>query len=357
MIKNISIGKHEIGEGKPCFIIAEAGVNHNGSLKIAKKLVDAAAEAKADAVKFQTFKAENVATANAPMAAYQKKNIGKESSQLDMIRKLELSFQDFAALKVYCDKKGILFLSTPHSFDAVDFLDPLVPAYKIGSGDLTNIPLLEHVAKKNKPIILSTGMANMEEIDEAIKAIRDEGNNMIIAMHCTTSYPCPLKDVNLRAMSAIKKKFNVLVGYSDHTLGIEVPKLASQIGAVAVEKHFTVDKNLPGPDHKSSLDPAELKEMVRAIKEKDANISIDREVVLGSAEKKPTLQEKEISMAVRKSVVANTDIPKGAVITKSMLAVKRPGTGLMPKHLNSLIGRKAKRAIEADSLIQWDDIE
>lgn len=357
MIKNISIGKHEIGEGKHCFIIAEAGVNHNGNLALAKKLVDAARDAEADAVKFQTFKAENVATANAPMAAYQKKNIGKEGSQLDMIRKFELSFQDFAALKKYCDKKGILFLSTPHSFDAVDFLDPLVPAYKIGSGDLTNIPLLEHVSQKNKPVILSTGMANLGEIEEAINTIRAKGNNKIIVMHCTTCYPCPLKDVNLRAMSTIKKRFNVLVGYSDHTLGIEVPKLASQIGAVAIEKHFTIDKNLPGPDHKASLDPAELKEMVRAIKENDANISIDREVVLGSAEKKPTLQEKEISAIVRKSVVANTDIPKGAVLTKGMLAVKRPGTGLMPKHLNSIIGKKAKKAIEADSLIQREDIE
>ena len=267
----IKIKNTLIAVGEPVFIIAEAGVNHNGNLNLAKKLVDVARDAGADAVKFQTFKAENVATANAPMAAYQKKNMGKEGSQLDMIRKLELSFQDFAALKGYCDKKGILFLSTPHSFDAVDFLDPLVPAYKIGSGDLTNIPLLEHVSQKNKPIILSTGMANIGEIEEAIKAIRGKGNNQIIVMHCTTSYPCPLKDVNLRAMGAIKKKFNVLVGYSDHTLGIEVPKLASQIGAVAIEKHFTIDKNLPGPDHKASLDPTELKEMVRAIKEKDTN--------------------------------------------------------------------------------------
>lgn len=351
-MKQIKIGNYEIGEGKPCFIIAEAGVNHNNNIEIAKKLVDAAVEAKADAVKFQTFKSENVMTKYATMAPYQIKNLGKEESQLEMAKKLEMPYENFVKLKKYCDKRGIMFLSTPHSEDAIDFLDKLVPAYKTGSGDLTNLPFLEKIAKKRKPVILSTGMATLNEVSEAVDAIRNTGNNDIIVLHCTTSYPCELKDVNLAAMNSIKDACNVLVGYSDHTLGLDIIKLAAKHGAVLIEKHFTIDKNLPGPDHKASLNPDELKEAIKVIKNKDYSVSIDEKLVFGSGEKKPTKAEKEIAKLVRKSIIAKLKIPKDTIITEDMLTIKRPGTGIKPKDINKIIGKKAVVDIDEDTLIK-----
>src|SRR3989338_1215755 len=236
MIKNIDIGKHEIGEGKPCFIIAEAGVNHNGNLNLAKNLVDAAFNAGADAVKFQTFRSENLATEKASRAKYQEENVGGSETQLQMLKKLELDYNDFKSLKKYCDVKGIIFLSTPHTDDAIDFLDRLVPAFKIGSGDLTNIPFLKEVAKKHKPMILGTGMATMEEVKEALNAIYEERNRDVIMLHCTTNYPCPRNEVNLRAMETMMEELDCLVGYSDHTLGIDVAQMAAKLGAVVIEK-------------------------------------------------------------------------------------------------------------------------
>ncbi|MBL7156484.1 MAG: N-acetylneuraminate synthase [Candidatus Pacebacteria bacterium] len=345
----IKIGKKLISEKSPCFIIAEAGVNHNGSLELAKKLVDAAKEARADAVKFQTFTAENVVTETARMAEYQKKNIGKKKTQLEMIREFELKFEDFAKLKKYCDNKKIIFLSTPHSKDAIDFLNPLVSAFKIGSGDLTNLPFLQKVAKKKKPIILATGMSDLAEVKDAVKTIKKAGNNKIILLHCTTNYPCPIEEVNLKAMLTLKEQFGpLLVGYSDHTDGINVALTAVALGAWIIEKHFTLDKNLPGPDHKASLNPKELKEMVRAIR--------DIEKALGHGAKKPFKSEKRIRKLVRKSIIAKTDILKGTKILKNTLIIKRPGTGIAPKHLDKIIGKKAKKNIKKDALIKFKDL-
>jgi len=344
----MKIGARLIGEGEPCFIIAEAGVNHNGDIGLAKELIDAAKKAGADAVKFQTFKAENLVTENAEMAEYQKKNLGKKESQLKMLKKLELDYKDFKRLKRYCDKKGIIFLSTPHSEDAVDFLEPLVPAYKIGSGDLTNLPFLEKITQKKKPIILSTGMATLEEVREAVKTIKKQGNNKIILLHCTTNYPCPIEEVNLKTILTLKREFRLPVGYSDHTLGITVPIVAVAMEARVLEKHFTLDKNLPGPDHKASLEPKELEEMVKLVRE--------AEKALGSGIKKPTKSEEKIKKVARKSIVAKTDIPKGTKIKKEMLIIKRPGTGIKPKYIHRLIGRKAKEDIESDELISFQKL-
>jgi len=345
----IKIGKNLIGKGEPCFIIAEAGVNHNGSLDLAKKLIDAACKAGVDAVKFQTFKAEDLVTENANMFEYQKKNTGENCSQLTFLKRMELKYDDFLKLKEYCDKKGILFLSTPHTEGAVDFLEPLVPAYKIGSGDLTNIPVLEKIAKKGKPIILSTGMANLKEVKDAVKAIKRAGNSRIVLLHCTTNYPCPIEEVNLKAMLTLKKEFNLPVGYSDHTEGIVVPAAAVALEARVIEKHFTLDNRLIGPDHKASLEPNKLKEMVVAIRK--------TEQVLGIEKKIPTDSENRIKNAVRKSIAAEMDIRKGTRITRAMLAIKRPGTGILPKDLHKVIGKVARRDIKRNTIIKFADLK
>lgn len=328
------------------FIIAEAGVNHNGSLELAKKLADAAKEAGADAVKFQTFKTENLTTEKAELTAYQERNIGKKESQFELLKKLELSYEDFIKVKEYCDQIGIIFFSTAHTEDALDFLDPLVPFFKVGSGDLNNLPFLEKTAKKQKPIILSTGMSSLEEVEEAVKTIREINDKELILLHCVTNYPCPLEEVNLKAMIVLKERFNLPVGYSDHTLGITVPIAAVAMEAKVIEKHFTVDKDLPGPDHKLSLSPAELKEMVEAIRAV--------EIALGSGVKTMSESEKKIKEVIRKSIIAKTDIPEGTVIKEDMLIIKRPGTGIEPKHLKEIIGKKAKTDIKKDELISWE---
>ncbi len=348
MARKIKIANKFVGTGYPVFIIAEAGVNHNGSLNSAKKIVDAAKEAGADAVKFQTFKAEDVTTKTAELAEYQKKNIEKNETQLEMIKKLELSYEDFRKLKNYCDKKQIIFLSTPHSEDAANFLESLVVAYKIGSGDLTNLPLLEGVAQKKKPMILSTGMSGLREIREAVKLIKKNGNKEIVLLHCTTNYPCPINEVNLKAMATLKKEFDLPVGYSDHTKGFLAPVMAAALGAQIIEKHFTLDKKLPGPDHKASQEPKGFKKMVCMVRE--------AEKIMGSATKKPTEGEKKIMKIVRKSIVAKIEIKAGQIIKKEMLDLKRPGTGIEPKHINRIIGRKAKINIKEDQLINWKDL-
>lgn len=350
MRTGIKVGNREIGEGRPCFVIAEAGVNHNGSLEIAKKLVDVAKEAGADAVKFQTFKTENLVTDNVELAPYQKKNLSKSVNQLQMLKELELDYKKFKEIKEYCDKKEIMFLSTPHTDDAIDFLDKLVPLFKLSSGELTNLPFLEKVAKKSKPLILSTGAGTLEEVKEAIDIIKKTNKDTdLILLHCTISYPCERQDVNLKSMETIRNEFNVLVGYSDHTLGIEVPLMAVKMGAVVIEKHFTIDKNMEGPDHKCSLNPKELKEMIEKIKKKEI-LDFD-DVVIGSDEKKPTKKELELIKIVRKSIVAKQDIPKGTIISEDMLAVKRPGTGLAPKYLTAIIGKTTKKDLQKNELI------
>lgn len=348
-MRKVASNNITISDRTPCFIIAEAGVNHNGYLKLAKRLVNVAKKSGADAVKFQTFKAEDLVRKKAKMADYQKKNARQKENQLKMLEKLELSERDFRELKKYCDKKKIIFLSTPHTEDAIDFLEPLVPAYKIGSGDLTNLLFLEKVAGKRKPIILSTGMATLEEVREAVNTIKKAGNNKIILLHCTTNYPCLLEEVNLKAMETLKKEFNLPVGYSDHTLGIMVPIIAVALGARILEKHFTLNKNLPGPDHKASLVPTELKEMVKSIR--------DVEKALGSDIKKPTKSEEKIKKVIRKSIVAIIDIKKLDKIKENMLIIKRPGTGIKPKYFYKIIGKIAKKDIKKDNLIKFKDLK
>ena len=345
-----------IGIDKPCFIIAEAGVNHNGDIQLAKKLVDTAVDAGVDAVKFQTFKSENVVTKYADIAEYQEKNTGMKELQLNMIRKFELSYDKFLILKKYCDDKGTIFLSTPHSLDAIDFLQDIVPFYKVSSGDLTNIPFLKKIAKKDKMMIISTGMATLDEVKDAVRTIENENNRKIVLLHCTTSYPCPLKDVNLNAMKTMMREFDYPVGYSDHTLGLDVSKLAVREGASVLEKHFTIDKDLKGPDHKASLNPNELKELVRLIRNKELEVSENENLIMGSYEKKPTKEEIKISKIVRKSIVAKIDISKGTAITEEMLAIKRPGMGIKPKYINKVIGNEAKRNIKQDTVLAEEDL-
>jgi len=348
-MKTIKIGDRIIGEGHPVFIIAEAGVNHNGDIKIAKKLVDVASAANADAIKFQTFKTDELVTPYTPSADYQIKNIGKKQTQFEMLKQLELDYKDFIKLKEYCDKKNIIFLSTSHTFDAIDFLEDLVPAYKFGSGDITNIPALEYAASKHKPMIISTGMATIKEIKTAVDTIRRQKNNKIVCLHCTTNYPCPPNEVNLRSMIFIRNKLNCLVGYSDHTLGILVPLLAVSMGACVIEKHFTLRKDLIGPDHKASLEPHELNELIKKIREV--------EIILGEFEKKPTDSEKKLKKIVRKSLVAEQNIRRGSILKREMISIKRPEGGIPPRFIDRVIGRRAKRNIRKNEFIKFSDIE
>lgn len=349
VMKQIRIGDKPVGSGNPCYIIAEAGVNHNGSVELAKKLVDAAVDAGCDAVKFQAFSAENLVTKNAQMAGYQKDNLGKKQTQYELIKGLELPGKDFYALKGYCDKKGIFFMCTPHSGnDDIDLVADISPAIKMGSGDLTNLPALEYAAKKGKPMILGTGMSDLDEVKEAVAAV-SRFNKDIILLHCTTNYPTRFEDVNLTSMLTMRDELNVLVGYSDHTPGTLVPPLAVAMGACVIEKHFTLDRAMPGPDHKASLEPSELKEMVEKIRQ--------AEKIMGSSLKKPVKGEIEIAKVARKSIFASVDLKKGEKIKREMLAIKRPGTGLKPKYLESLIGRRTKRAIKLDESITLEDLE
>ncbi len=325
------------------YIIAEAGVNHNGSFALACKLVDAAKEAGADCIKFQTFKAKNLVSRTAKKAEYQKKTTG-DSSQQGMLKKLELSFNEFLQLKKYCEQVGICFLSTPFDFDSIDFLNSInMPFWKLPSGEVTNLPYLLALAKTGKPVVMSTGMCNMEEIQEAIRVLKTNGTKDIKLLHCNTEYPTPFEDVNLKAMQTIRDKFQLEVGYSDHTKGIEVPIAAVALGAIIIEKHFTLDRNMEGPDHKASLEPDELAAMVNAIR------NIERS--LGTGIKEPSLSEKKNIVVARKSIVAKTIIKAGEVFTEDNITVKRPGTGISPMKWFEVLGTKAVRDFDEDELI------
>ncbi len=364
---NIKIGKKSIGNGNSCFIIAEAGINHNGDMEMAKGLVEAAKMAGADAVKFQTFRAEDIVTPDAEQAEYQSRNIGQKESQYAMLKELELSDSDFEELKEYCDQKGIIFLSTPHSSKKdVDLVARLCPLIKVGSGDITNLPILKYMAGKNLPIILSTGMANLAEVKEAVDAVLPI-NKQLALLHCTTNYPTLLNEVNLRAMLTLEKEFHVITGYSDHTEGINVSLAAVALGAKVIEKHFTLDKTLPGPDNRASLEPKELKNMVEGIRNIEKRLSrgekaenlikeLGLEQALGDGVKKPYPSEIEVAKVARKSLVAVTNIPANTKITDKMVAIKRPGTGILPKYLDQIIGKKAKQEIKKDELISWEKI-
>lgn len=331
---------------KKVFIIAEAGVNHNGSSDIAKELIDAAVKAGADAVKFQTFKAANLVSKTAQKADYQKQTTDVEESQFEMIQKLELDVDTHKELISYCKHKNILFLSTPFDHESIELLHKLgLEVFKIPSGEITNLPYLRHIGSLNKRVILSTGMANLGEIEAAINVIIQAGSNRknITILHANTEYPTPMKDVNLKAMVTIGNAFNTNYGYSDHTLGIEVPIAAVALGASIIEKHFTLDKNMPGPDHRASLEPHELISMIQAIR----NI----EQALGSTVKQPSPSETKNKSIARKSLVAKTSIKKGEFFTEENLTIKRPGTGISPMRWDEVIGTKAVNNYQEDDLI------
>ena len=326
-------------------IIAEAGVNHNGDIHLAKKLIEAAADAGADYIKFQTFKAESLVNKTAEQADYQKENTGKTESQFDMLKRLELSYDDFDELEKSCQEHDIKFLSTAFDFESIAYLKNKLDFYKIPSGEITNLPYLEKVAKLNLPIIMSTGMANMQEVKEALAVLEKNGiiRNNITILHCNTEYPAPMKDVNLNAMLTIANELGVKVGYSDHTLGIEIPIAAVAMGAEVIEKHFTLDKNMQGPDHKASLEPHELKAMVDGIR----NI----EKAMGSGVKTPSPSEQKNIDVARKSIVAASSIKQGEVFTSQNITTKRPGTGISPMQWHELIGTPAQKDYKEDELI------
>ena len=326
------------------YIIAEAGVNHNGDINLAYQLVDAAKAAGVDCIKFQTFKSENLVSHTAQKAEYQKAATG-DSSQQDMLKQLELSFGEFVCLKEYCDRKGICFLSTPFDFESIEFLNSIeMPFWKIPSGEVTNYPYLVALAKTGKPVVMSTGMCEMQEIEDAIAVLRENGASDIKLLHCNTEYPTPYEDVNLKAMKTLRDAFGVEVGYSDHTKGIEVPIAAVAMGATVIEKHFTLDRNMEGPDHKASLEPQELKQMVESIRHIEA--------ALGSGDKKPSPSEKKNMAVARKSIVAAARIKAGDILTEENITVKRPGNGICPMRWKEVLGTRAVRDFEEDELIE-----
>ena len=329
------------------FIIAEAGVNHNGSIELAKKLIDVAVEAGVDAVKFQTFKAKKLVSKNAQKAQYQKENIGdSDNSQFNMLKKLELDANTHNELIAYCNTKNIMFLSTPFDHDSIDMLNDLkLPIFKIPSGEITNLPYLRHIGSLKKEVILSTGMADMGEIEDALDILVNAGTSKenITILHANTMYPTPMEDVNLKAMQTIGNTFDVAFGYSDHTLGIEVDIAAVALGASVIEKHFTLDKSMEGPDHKASLEPDELKAMVQGIR----NV----ELALGSSVKKSSPSEKQNMEVARKSIVASCVIQKGEKLSEDNLTIKRPGNGINPMRWDEVVGSTAQKDYEVDELI------
>jgi N,N'-diacetyllegionaminate synthase len=328
-------------------IIAEAGVNHNGSLKLAERMIDAAFLAGADFVKFQTFKSEKVISINAQKADYQKKTTTIDESQLEMVKKFEFDKETHIKLFEYCNLKGITFISTPFDLESIDLLYELgVPLFKIGSGEITNYPYLKRIAQKRLPVILSTGMSNLADVENALGVLLNNGlsRNQITLLHANTEYPTPMQDVNLKAMLTLKDAFKTKVGYSDHTPGIEVPVAAVGLGATVIEKHFTLDKTMEGPDHKASLEPDELEAMVKAIR----NI----EKAMGDGIKRPSPSETKNMPIARKSIIASTFIKKGETFTEQNITTKRPGTGISPMRWEEILGRKAMKDFKPDDLIE-----
>ena len=329
-------------------IIAEAGVNHNGNIDTAKELIDKASNAGADFVKFQTFKASGLVTKSAERAEYQNSNTENNDSQYEMLKKLELSEEAHNILIEYCRSKGIKFLSTGFDLDTLEFLNNLnIELFKIPSGEITNLPYLRKIASFNKPLVMSTGMANMEEVTEAFNVLVNEGlkKENITIVHCNTEYPTAMEDVNLKAMNTIGEELGVKIGYSDHTLGIEVPIAAVALGAKVIEKHFTLNRNLPGPDHKASLEPDELKLMVESIRNIEKAIS-------GNGKKEPSISEMKNKDIARKSIIASKVIKKGDKFNENNLTVKRPGKGISPMEWDNVLGQTANRDFKEDELIE-----
>jgi N-acetylneuraminate synthase len=349
MTEEIAIGNRVIGSGREPFIIAEAGINHNGDVKLAKEMIKEAIKCGADAIKFQTFTAENIMVKEAESADHLEKSATDESVY-DFVKKISLDRDEFRELAESCKRAGIIFLSTAGTPDDVDFLDSLdVPAFKIASMDLNNLPLLNHIAKKKKPTILSTGMGNMDDVVRAVRCFIDNGNNQVIILQCTSRYPTPPESVNLKAMDTLRERFLLNVGFSDHTEGIIIPLAAIARGAVVVEKHYTLDKTMEGPDHKISADPEELASIVKGSKVLFK--------ALGTGEKEPDEFEKKMKTTFCRSIVSNRELKKGERLDYGSIAFKRPGTGISPADAEKVIGKRVKRAIPADTVIFWDNLE
>jgi len=343
------IAGRQIGEGHPCFVIAEAGVNHNGSLELAKQLVEAAAHAGADAVKFQTFQAEKVISAGTPKAEYQKQTTGSTEQQLEMVRRLEMPEPMTRSVAAHAASVGIMFLSTAFDEHSVDLLDDIgVPVFKVGSGDVTNLPLVEFIGRKRKPVILSTGMSYLEEVKSAVETLLAAGCPELALLHCVSSYPADPHEANLRVLRTLRDTFRVPIGFSDHCMDNEIAIAAAAMGANIVEKHITLDVNLPGPDHRVSLSPDKFKSLVQSIR------MVER--ALGDGVKRPYPCEQNVRALARRSIVAAHTIAPGAVITREMLDFKRPGTGIPPGQWKELVGKRAAHEIASDSLITLKDL-
>jgi N-acetylneuraminate synthase/N,N'-diacetyllegionaminate synthase len=341
--KEVKIGNKIVGGKHPTYIIAEIGSNHNRNMDIAKELIDKAAEAGCDAVKFQTFKAEKLYSKKTPKFSKDR------MKPFDLIKSIELPREWHDELFKYAVGNDLHFLSSPFDYEAADLLDGLgVPAFKVASFEIVDLELLRHIAKKGKPIILSTGLTDIDEIEEALDAIRSQGNDDIILLHCNSLYPSPVEIVNLNAINTMSATFKIPIGFSDHTMGIHIPVAAVAKGAKVIEKHLTLDRNMKGPDHSFALEPGELKQMVKNVK--------DAEKAAGSGIKEKSKEEKEMYEKGRRSIIAAIDIPKGTKITREMLIVKRPGFGIKPKFLERVIGKTAKKDIEADQWVAWEDI-
>lgn len=348
MNKTAAISGTILGSGHPCFVIAEAGVNHNGDVGLAHKLIDVAAEAKVDAIKFQTFDPEKLAAPQAPKAEYQVENTGEEGNQLDMLRKLVLPKSDYSDLMQHAAEKELMFLSTPFDEESADFLEEInIPAFKISSGDLTNHPFLAHVAKKGRPLLLSTGMGSLEEVEAAVKVVERAGNPPLVLFHCVTNYPTDPVDCNLRAMETLRSRFRVPVGWSDHTVGTDISLAAVALGAETLEKHFTLDRTLPGPDHVASLEPSELAAMVRAIRRVES--------ALGDGKKEPKACEIAIAPVARKSLHWKNDLQEGATVEAKNVAALRPGTGISPDKLAAYVGRRVAREVRQGQMVSEQD--
>ena len=336
-----------IGHGQPTFIVAEIGINHNGDTELAKEMIVAAAEAGVDAVKFQAFRAESLTSKTTKKAEHQKRALGLDESPYEMWKRLEFSIEDFHQLKIQSEKCGLIFFSSIFDEDSLEMMSGIdTPLFKIASGDLTYLPFIRKVATKQKPIILSVGMGTLQEIADAIEEIHSVGNKEVILLQCTAQYPANISEINLLKMGKLQEVFDVPVGLSDHSTSLIVPALAAGFGASVIERHFTIDKNLSGSDQKMSTDPAEMKAIVEGVREAEKS--------LGSSYIGPTDSEQEGRKLFRRSLIAETDIPEGTVLTRKMISIKRPATGIDPKFLEEIIGRKTRRALSVDEPITWD---
>lgn len=346
----VVIDGRAVGAGAPAFVIAEAGVNHNGDLDLALRLVDAAADAGADAVKFQTFRTDAFVSRGAPKALYQQETTGADESQLEMLRRLELTEAQHRVLQAHARARGLVFLSTPFDDASADLLDALgVPAFKVPSGEIVNVPFLKTLAAKGRPMIVSTGMSTLAEVTRAVETIAGAGGPPVVLLHCVSAYPAPAAETNLRAMDSLRAAFGCPVGLSDHTVGTAVAIAAVARGAAMIEKHVTLDRTLPGPDHRASLEPSELRELMQSIRLVES--------ALGDGDKRPMPCEVNTRDVARKSVVAARAIKAGEVITEDAIALKRPGTGISPADLPRVLGRTVRRPIAADELVPWDALE